>query len=50
MIGDSIATDIAGAHAIGMPTVLYAPSGCTTHGAADFVVSTFAELARLAGV
>jgi hypothetical protein len=33
-----------------MPTVLYAPAGDAAAGAADVVVSSFAELARLVGV
>jgi HAD superfamily hydrolase (TIGR01450 family) len=49
MVGDSIPSDIQGARAIGMPTVLYAPGGGAPP-AADVVVSSFAELARLAGV
>ena len=27
MVGDSVASDIRGGHAVGMPTVLYAPNG-----------------------
>ena len=50
MVGDSIPSDIRGAHAIGMPTVLYAPQDGAPAGAADVVVTSFAELARLAGV
>ena len=50
MVGDSIPSDIQGARAIGMPTVLYAPGGGAPPDAADVVVSSFAELARLAGV
>jgi 4-nitrophenyl phosphatase len=49
MVGDSIPSDIRGAHAVGMPTVLYAPDGAPAR-AADVVVTSFAELARLAGV
>ncbi len=50
MVGDSIPSDIRGARAVGMPAVLYAPGGGAPAGAADVVVSSFAELARLAGV
>ncbi|HEY7517793.1 MAG TPA: HAD-IIA family hydrolase [Methylomirabilota bacterium] len=49
MVGDSIVSDIAGARAVGMRTVLYAPAGAPA-GSADVVVRSFAELARLAGV
>jgi FMN phosphatase YigB (HAD superfamily) len=49
MVGDSIPSDIRGAQAVGMPTVLYAPGGAPAD-AADVVVASFAELARLAGV
>jgi HAD superfamily hydrolase (TIGR01450 family) len=47
MVGDSREADIAGARAIGMRTVLYAPDGAEA-GDADVVVTSFAELARLA--
>jgi len=50
MVGDSIPSDIRGARAVGMPTVLYAPAGGAAADAADVVVSSFAELARLVGV
>jgi 4-nitrophenyl phosphatase len=50
MVGDSVPSDIRGAQAVGMPAVLYAPGGGVPDGAADIVVSSFAELARLAGV
>ena len=50
MVGDSIPSDIRGAQAIGMPAVLYAPGGGVPADAADVVVSSFAELARRAGV
>jgi len=50
MVGDSIPSDIKGARAVGMPTVLYAPAGGVRADAADVVVRSFAELARLAGV
>jgi HAD superfamily hydrolase (TIGR01450 family) len=49
MVGDSIPSDIRGARAVGMPTVLYAPGGAPAD-AADVVVASFAELARLVGV
>jgi 4-nitrophenyl phosphatase len=50
MVGDSIPSDIRGAQAVGMPAVLYAPGGGAPADAADVVVASFAELARLAGV
>ena len=49
MVGDSVTSDVAGGRAVGMPTVLYAPEGAPPD-AADVVVRSFAELARLAGV
>jgi HAD superfamily hydrolase (TIGR01450 family) len=49
MVGDSVASDMAGGRAVGMRTVLYAPAGAPPD-AADVVVRSFAELARLAGV
>ena len=49
MVGDSVTSDIAGARAVGMRTVLYAPDGAPAE-AADVVVRSFGELARLAGV
>jgi HAD superfamily hydrolase (TIGR01450 family) len=49
MVGDSVTSDVAGARAVGMRTVLYAPDGAPPD-AADVVVRSFAELARLAGV
>jgi HAD superfamily hydrolase (TIGR01450 family) len=49
MVGDSIPSDIAGARAVGMRTVLYAPDGAPPD-AADVVVRSFAELGRLAGI
>ena len=49
MVGDSVESDVAGAHALGMRTVLYAPHEATA-GSADVVVRSFAELAELAGV
>lgn len=49
MVGDSVTSDVAGARAVGMRTVLYAPDGAPAD-AADVVVRSFAELARLAGL
>ena len=49
MVGDSLPSDIAGARAVGMRTVLYAPAGAPAD-AADLVVGSFAELAAAAGV
>lgn len=49
MVGDSVASDIRGARAVGMRTVLFAPDGATA-AEADLVVRSFAELGRLAGV
>jgi 4-nitrophenyl phosphatase len=49
MVGDSVESDVAGAHALGMRTVLYAPHGAAA-GSADVVVRSFDELAELAGV
>ena len=50
MVGDSVESDIRGARAVGMRTVLYAPSGDAVSADPDVVVRSFAELARLAGV
>jgi 4-nitrophenyl phosphatase len=50
MVGDSVPSDIRGARAVGMRTVLYAPAGGAPAGEADLVVASFAELASLAGV
>ncbi len=50
MVGDSITSDIAGARAVGMRTVLYAPGGGAPPDAADLVVGSFAELAAAAGL
>jgi HAD superfamily hydrolase (TIGR01450 family) len=60
MVGDSVPSDIRGARAVGMVTVLYAPEnvraagrragGAPPAGEADVVVGSFAELASLAGV
>jgi HAD superfamily hydrolase (TIGR01450 family) len=47
MVGDSVASDMAGGRRVGMRTVLYAPDGTATPGAADVVVRSFAELAAL---
>ena len=49
MVGDSVPSDIAGARAVGMRTVLYAPHGGAP-GEADLVVRSFAELAAAAGI
>jgi 4-nitrophenyl phosphatase len=49
MVGDSVRSDIRGARAVGMPTVLYAPAGAPA-GAADVVVRSFADLARRVGL
>ena len=49
MVGDSVASDIRGGHAVGMTTVLYAPAGAEDVAEADVVVASFAELAQLAG-
>jgi putative hydrolase of the HAD superfamily len=49
MVGDSVTSDVAGGRAAGMRTVLYAPEGAPAD-AADVVVRSFAELARLVGV
>lgn len=49
MVGDSVPSDIAGARAVGMRTVLYAPHGASA-GEADLVVRSFAELAAAVGI
>jgi len=49
MVGDSVESDIRGARAAGMRTVLYAPEGGDAADA-DVVVRSFAELARLVKV
>ena len=49
MVGDSVESDVAGGRRVGMRTVLYAPAGAAPD-AADVVVQSFSELARLAGV
>ncbi len=46
MVGDSVASDIRGGRAAGMPTVLYAPGSAGGSGEADVVVRSFAELAE----
>jgi 4-nitrophenyl phosphatase len=46
MVGDSVASDIRGGRGVGMPTVLYAPSGAEHPAEADVVVASFAELAE----
>jgi HAD superfamily hydrolase (TIGR01450 family) len=51
MVGDSVPSDIRGARAVGMRTVLYAPDGVPDNAdEADLVIRSFADLARLAGV
>ncbi len=52
MVGDSVPSDITGARRVGMRTVLYAPGGAVPSDsrAADVVIGSFAELARLTGV
>jgi HAD superfamily hydrolase (TIGR01450 family) len=58
MVGDSIPSDIRGARAVGMYTVLYAPDGPPGSAGPDLVgpagahlvVRSFAQLSRLAGV
>jgi 4-nitrophenyl phosphatase len=49
MVGDSVESDIAGGRRCGMRTVLFAPEGAAA-GAADVVVRSWLQLARLAGV
>jgi 4-nitrophenyl phosphatase len=51
MVGDSVPSDVRGGQNAGMRTVLFAPDGALVDtGGADLVVSSFRELARLAGV
>lgn len=50
MVGDSVPSDMDGARAVGMRTVLYAPGGAPERSRADVVVGSFAELARFLGV
>ena len=45
MVGDSVPSDIRGARAVGMRTVLYAPGGDGGASEADFVARSFADLA-----
>src|SRR5262249_15336333 len=49
MVGDSVASDVAGGRAAGMRTVLYAPDGAPPD-VADVVVRSFREPARAAGL
>ncbi len=49
MVGDSVPSDVGGGRAAGMRTVLYAPDGAPAD-AADVVVRSFDDLARLAGI
>jgi 4-nitrophenyl phosphatase len=49
MVGDSVPSDIRGAHAVGMVSVLYAPEGAGGDDA-DITVRSFADLAARAGV
>lgn len=48
MVGDSVASDIRGARAVGMRTVLYAPGGAAPTPEVDVVIRSFAELASRA--
>ena len=50
MVGDSVPSDMVGGRRAGMTTVLYAPDGAPAETSADVVVSSFAELRRLAAV
>jgi 4-nitrophenyl phosphatase len=50
MVGDSVDSDIRGARAVEMRTILYAPAGEGRVDDADAVVRSFAELARRVGV
>jgi HAD superfamily hydrolase (TIGR01450 family) len=47
MVGDSVPSDIRGARALGMRTVLYAPHGGLPSPEADLTIRSFAELAHL---
>jgi len=49
MVGDSLPSDIRGARAVGMRTVLFAPDGPAS-AEADVTIRSFSELARLTGV
>jgi HAD superfamily hydrolase (TIGR01450 family) len=44
MVGDSVESDIRGARAVGMTTVLYAPDGAVPDREVDVVARSFAEL------
>ena len=50
MVGDSVPSDMVGGRRAGLTTVLYAPDGAPVDASADVVISSFAELARLAAV
>lgn len=50
MVGDSVPSDIRGARAVGMRTVLYAPAGASASPEIDVIVRSFAELAALIGL
>jgi len=50
MVGDSVPSDMRGARAVGMRTVLYAPTGGVDAAEADVIVRSFAELGALVGV
>jgi HAD superfamily hydrolase (TIGR01450 family) len=50
MVGDSLPSDIRGARAVGMATVLYAPGGASASPDIDVIVRSFAELAGLIGL
>jgi HAD superfamily hydrolase (TIGR01450 family) len=50
MVGDSLPSDIRGARAVGMRTVLYAPAGASASPEIDAIVHSFAELAALIGL
>jgi 4-nitrophenyl phosphatase len=50
MVGDSVPSDIRGGRGVGMRTALYAPGGTEASREADVTVSSFAELARCAGL
>jgi len=50
MVGDSLPSDISGARAVGMRTVLYAPAGASASPEMDVIVRSFAGLAALIGL
>jgi HAD superfamily hydrolase (TIGR01450 family) len=50
MVGDSLPSDIRGARAVGLRTVLYAPAGGSASPEIDVIVRSFAELATLVGL